>query len=150
MLARPSLSEIHSVLAAHNALIVHFSGTPKGAGSDFEYLFPFDLEEVVARRCLTGISCSTVMPDDEFRDPSSANATGCIGVIVSPLTPSSILDACPTDCGTYMEGGIRQVSNARDMTSLDFQAAISKRPNGSYNEWVIADYEVRPELLPSY
>jgi hypothetical protein len=142
MFARPSLSEIHSVLAAHGALIVHFSGTPKGAGSNFEYLFPFDLKEVIAGRSQTGLSCSTVMPGDEFRDLSSANATGCIGVILRPLTPGSVLDAQPTDCGTCMEDGVRRVPHARDMTATDFDATIFGRANGDYNEWAIADYQV--------
>lgn len=142
MFARPSLSDIHRVLAAHSALIVHFSGTPKGSGSNFEYLFPYDLEEVIAGRSQTGISCSTVMPGDEFRDLSSPNATGCIGVILIPLAPGSVLDAHPTDCGSYMEDGVRKVPHARDMTTSDFEATISGRVNGDYNEWVIANYKV--------
>ena len=142
MLARPSLSDIHGVLAAYSAVIVHFSGTPKGAGSNFEYPFPSDLAEVIAGRSQTGLSCSTVMPGDEFSDLCSANATGCIGVVLGPRTPHSVLDAHPNDCGTYIEDGVRQVPHARDMTAPDLDATIADRANGSYNEWVIADYRV--------
>ncbi len=142
MFARPSLSEIHCVLAAHGALIVHFSGTPKGAGSNFEYPFPSDLQEVIACRSQTGLSCSTVMPGDEFADLCRANATGCIGVILRLRTPCSVLDARASDCGTYMEDGVRKVSHPRDMTASDFSATISGRANGNYNEWVIADFQV--------
>ncbi|MDP5280076.1 hypothetical protein Q9Q95_14185 [Sphingomonas sp. DG1-23] len=142
MVMRPSLSDIHGVLAAHSAVIVHFSGTPKGGGSTFEYPFPRDLEEVIAGRSLTGLSCSTVMPGDEFCDLNRANATGCIGVLLGLQTPQSVLDAHPHDCGTYMADGVRQVPHARDMTASDFDATITGRANGEYNEWVIANYQV--------
>ena len=68
MFTRPNLAEIHTVLAKHNALIVHFSGTPKGAGSDFEQLFPSDLREVIEGNAQTGLCCSTVLPGDNFAD----------------------------------------------------------------------------------
>lgn len=142
MATRPSLSDIHGVLAAHGAVIVHFSGTPKGAGSTFECPFPFDLEKVIAGRSQTGLSCSTVIPGDEFKELASANATGCVGVVLGPQTPNSILDAHPNDCGTYMENGVRQVPQARDMTASDLDATITGRADGGYNEWVIADYRV--------
>lgn len=142
MFTRPSLCEIYSVLAEHKALIVHFSGTPKGSGSGFEDSFPSDLKKVIAGRSQTGISCSTVMPGDEFRDLCRANATGCIGVILTLLAPDSVMDAHPADCGSYVEDGVRKVPKARDMTKSELEATISKRAQDSYNEWVIARYKV--------
>lgn len=142
MPARPTLSEIHRVLANRLALVVHFSGTPKGAGSDFTHLFPADLAEVIKGTSQSGLSCSTVLPGDEFDDLERANATGCVGVVLGPMTPDSVLDAHPRDCGSYMVDGLRQVPHARDMTMGDLDATIAGRATDSYNEWVIADYRV--------
>ena len=82
------------------------------------------------------------MPHDEFRDLCSANATGCIGVIFTLLAPDSVMDVHPTDCGSYIEDGVRKVPKARDLTKSDLEATISERANQSYNEWVIAGYKV--------
>jgi len=142
MFTRPHLAEIHNVLAKYNALIVHFSGTPKGAGSNFEHLFPLDLIEVIKGNAHTGLSCSTVLPGDNFANLDSANATGCIGVILGMKTNQSIRDAHYTDSGSGMENGIRIVPNARDMTVSEIENTISNRAPDEYNEWVIADYKV--------
>jgi hypothetical protein len=140
--ARPSLPEIHSVLRKHDGLIVHFSGTPKGAGSDFEERFPDDLKKVIGGYGHSGLSTSVVMPKDEFRDCTRANATGCIGVVLGLTSPQSILDAHPHDCGSSMLDGARQTPNARDMTIDDIEATITSRANAEYNEWVVANYTV--------
>lgn len=149
--ARPGLDEIHAVLATHRALIVHFSGTPKGGGSDYEHLYPADLEEVIAGRCNGGLSCSTVMPGDEFADLNRANATGCVGVILGLKAPQSILDAHRRDCGTFVQDGVRQVPHARDMNAADLNETIAARPADTYNEWVIGRYDVLGILaVPPY
>lgn len=130
------------MLAGYQALIVHFSGTPKGAGADFGDLYPDDLKKVVAGKCLGGLSCSTVMPGDEFADLHRANATGCVGVILGLKSPRSLLDAHPSDCGSRVVERRREFQRARDMTIGDIEETISGRRPESYNEWGVADYVV--------
>lgn len=139
---RPSLPDIHAILGGHCALIVHFSGTPKGGGSDFELAFPNDLAKVISGQSQSGLSCSVVMPNDEFADLEHANATGSIGLVLGLTSEQSLIDAHPCDCGTFMENGFRQVPNARDMTVENIEDTVTCRKGDSYNEWVIANYSV--------
>ena len=140
--ARPTVSDIYSILRRHCALIVHFSGTPKGAGSEFEFAFPDDLGELVYGHVRSGVSSSVVMPNDEFDDFKCANATGCIGAILGLQSEQSLVDAHPSDCGSFMTGGVRDVPNARDMTAQDIERTITDRRPDDYNEWVIANFSV--------
>ncbi len=139
---RPSLTDIHALLSGHCGLIVHFSGTPKGAGSDFDLLFPDDLRKVANGHSQSGLSCSIVKPTDEFAHLSYANATGCIGVVLGLQSEHSLVDAHPHDCGTFMVDGVRQTPSARDMTTHHIDATITCRASGNYNEWIIANYSV--------
>lgn len=139
---RPILPDIHAVLRKYEGLIVHFSGTPKGAGSNFDFLFPDDLKEVLSGQSQTGLSCSVVMPNDEFGDLACANATGCIGIVLRMRSEQSLLDAHPGDCGSFMKDGVRQTPKARDMSAADVEQTITDRANCTYNEWVVADYSV--------
>lgn len=137
---RPTVEEIYALLCRHSALIVHFSGTPKGAGSTYEHLYPADLQEVIRGACQGGLSCSTVMPGDEFADLANANATGCVGVILGLNSGQSIIDAHSRDCGTMVEAGARVVPTTRDLSVNDLERTILERASGTYNEWVIGDY----------
>lgn len=140
--ARPRLPDIHAILRKHCALIVHFSGTPKGGGSNFELAFPDDLRKVISGQSQSGLSCSVVLPNDEFSDLERANATGCIGLVLGLTSEQSLIDAHPYDCGTFMKNGSRQVPNARDMTAENIEDTVTSRKGDSYNEWVIANYSV--------
>ena len=43
-----TVDDIYRILAKHNALIVHFSGTPKGAGNGINnFFYPDDLKNVI-------------------------------------------------------------------------------------------------------
>ena len=139
---RPTLQEINDLLRQHTALIVHFSGTPKGSGSEYDYHYPEDLKKVTAGHCQGGLSCSTVMPNDNFSDLKIANATGCVGVILGLNSKNSVIDVNAADCGTYVVNDVRIVPNYRDLSIVDLEQTIDDRPSGNYNEWVINDYQV--------
>ncbi len=136
------IAQVYEFLGRHRALLVHFSGTPKGAGSNFEHLYPADLQSVIKHDAASGVSCSAVRPGDEFDDFETANATGCIGVVLGLQNKHSLVGADPHDCGSRMEGGVRKVFKERDITIDDLEETFTKRPSGSYNEWVIKDYVV--------
>jgi len=133
---KPEICEVHKLLEKHDALIVHFSGTPKGAGSDFDYNFPGDLRKVAEGSAITGISCSVVTPRDQFACLEKANATGCIGVIVGLSAPDSLVAASPGDCGSYMVEGKRVVIE-QNLNLSGLNDTIINREADSYNEWVI-------------
>jgi len=140
--ARPTVDATYAMLRRRGALMVHFSGTPKGAGSTYTHLYPLDLQEVIRDGCHGGLSCSTVMPGDEFTDLKNANATGCVGVILGLKSGGSIKDVHRRDCGTRVENGVRVYPNARDLAIGDLEQTITGRSPCSYNEWVIGDYVV--------
>jgi hypothetical protein len=56
MADKPQVPEVHEFLRKYNALVVHFSGTPKGAGSNFEHRFPNDLLHVVGGNAQSGFN----------------------------------------------------------------------------------------------
>ena len=139
-LARPSVSDVHGVLSSRNALIVHFSGAPKGTGRERGFLYPDDLQHVLQGLANGGISCSTVMPGDVF-DGIGRNATGCIGVIIDLITPESLTSVFHEDCGSIeIVDGIRTVARPFDIHIKDVEDSIALRRPGCYNEWVIRDF----------
>jgi len=139
-LARPSVSDVHGVLSGRNALIVHFSGSPKGAGRDRGFLYPADLQHVLHGRANGGVSCSTVMPGDVFHGVCR-NATGCMGVIVDLMTPTSLTAVSHDDCGSIeLPDGTRTVANPVDIHIKDVEDSIVLRRPGCYNEWVVRDF----------
>lgn len=96
---RPELADVHQFLRKHNALIVHFSGAPKGGGIERNSMFPNDLEHVVEGRAMGGLSCSVVRPGDVFHG-FERNATGCIGVVLDLQSKDSLVAVDPHDCGS--------------------------------------------------
>jgi hypothetical protein len=143
-LSKPKISEVHAFLRKHNGLIVHFSGAPKGAGKERgpAHLFPADLQHVIERRAMGGLSCSVVCPGDTFHG-FERNATGAIGVVLDLSTDASLVAAHPHDCGSREdEHGNRIVPNERDISPDDLERTLRDRPIGDYNEWVLRDYQV--------
>jgi hypothetical protein len=134
---KPEIADVYSFLRRHNALIVHFSGTPKGAGSNFDYLYPADLQNVTALGGMGGLSCSAVRSGDEFADLDRANATGCVGVVLGLQSKASLVAADPNDCGSRVENGVRIVPMEKDLTISDLEETFTKRPSDGYNEWVM-------------
>src|SRR6185295_14284490 len=81
-----------------------------------------------------------VRPGDNFHG-INRNATGCIGVIVRPRSPDSIVDVGHSDVGSGEdEDGNRDASGARDISIEELRSTLDRRVY--YNEWVVKDYEV--------
>jgi hypothetical protein len=138
---KPLVSVIKRILEQRNGLIVHFSGAPKGAGVERGSYYPADLQHVCAGHAMGGVSCSVVLPADNFSG-DYRNATGCIGLVLELTEPDSLVAVFPVDCGSMEEDGNRVVENPRDITSQDVEDSISQRPADRYNEWVLRDFRV--------
>jgi hypothetical protein len=139
---KPDLREIHDFLRGRNALIVHFSGAPKGAGVDrgAAHLFPVDLQHVIAGHAMGGVSCSVVHPGDVFHG-FERNATGCIGVVLGLKSKESLVALDRHDCGSIEDAsGNRIVKRERDITPADLASTLDDRDD--YNEWIVRDYVV--------
>lgn len=141
-LLKPEIPEIHSVLAKYNGLIVHFSGAPKGSGADRDNPFPKDLQHVINGCAQGGISCSIVMPGDNFYG-IDRNATGCVGVVIDLQTSKSLVAVDSSDCGSIEnDEGVRIVACECDITSTEVDESITRRKRTSYNEWVVRNFNV--------
>lgn len=129
-----NLQELYSLLRSHNALVVHFSGTPKGVG--VETRFPDDLINSIANGNRFSLSSSTVMPGDYFLDDRqrNRNATGTIGIILSFNSESSLMAVSAKDAGTNIARQDRAVE------LVECEASISDRIG--YNEWNVCQYSV--------
>lgn len=140
---KPSPNEVNRVLRRHNALIVHFSGAPKGSGKMRDnHLYPNDLLHAINNPAQCQLSCSLVVPSDNFSG-FARNATGCIGVILGLKSNQSILAAFADDCGSAEdENGSRCVPNQPTLTPACLENTITDRARGSYNEWIVKDYIV--------
>ncbi len=137
-----SKTKIYEVLYEHNALIVHFSGCPKGAGVEREdHMYPNDLKYVLDGNAQGGLSCSTVKPGDCFYG-IERNATGCVGVLLGLKTDNSLRAVSPDDCGSFEYSGARESYLANEVTLESVSESITSRGIGGYNEWIVADYEV--------
>ncbi|CAN7597509.1 hypothetical protein LJR069_004421 [Variovorax paradoxus] len=133
------MDEISDFLRRHEALIVHCSGTPKGVGPGQSY-YPEDLQSVLRGDAQGGISCSVVKPGDLFHGPTR-HATGSVGLVIAPTTPSSLVAVDPRDAGSQVKDGIRSVAHERDIGVPDLDRCFAARGD-HYNEWVVRDFNV--------
>jgi hypothetical protein len=140
---RPDVADVYALLRKFNALVVHFSGAPKGSGIERQdHLYPNDLHHVINGYSMGGLSCSVVLPGDNFHG-FERNATGCIGVILGFNKPESLKDASNSDCGSIEDGkGNRVTQNPRDISLKDLEKTINERNPKTYNEWVVSCYKV--------
>lgn len=140
---RPTVQEMYDVLKKYNALIVHFSGAPKGAGaSRNNNLYPNDLQHAINGHAQGGLSCSTVIPRDNFQG-LYRNATGCIGIVLGLKGKESLSGAYPKDCGSNEDEKNKRLSFIQNELAItDIENTITNRPFGNYNEWIIKDYNV--------
>ena len=137
---KPEISDVYEFLRQRNALIVHFSGAPKGSGVDRgdKHLYPADLRHVLASKAMGGVSASAVQPGDVFHG-FERNATGCIGVVLGLRDKDSLVAVDPRDCGSIEdESGNRIVQHEKDISIADLRRSFADRE--SYNEWVIRKY----------
>ena len=137
-----SKANVYDVLREHQALLVHFSGCPKGAGAEREdHLYPHDLQSVLDGKAHSGLSCSTVMPRDCFGG-FDRNATGCVGALLGLQSGDSLKAVSAGDCGSALIAGVREIGLADTVTLDSVVRSISNRKPGHYNEWIVANYEV--------
>jgi hypothetical protein len=142
MPVKPEIADVHAFLRKYKALVVHFSGAPKGSGKGRGYFFPSDLRHVIEGNAMGGISCSVVIPGDVFSGPD-ANATGSIGVVVDLRTPASLVGADASDLGSFEdENGNRTILHEAELTVADLEDTLTGRGKGEYNEWVVRDFTV--------
>lgn len=137
-LLRPPLKDIYEFLDSQQALIVHFSGAPKGIGADRGRLFPEDLLAVLDGAGAEGLSCSAVRPGDIFSG-LTRNAIGCIGLILKPRSPQSLVGVGPSDLGSEEVDGVRRAPS-QHITVEVLRESFDSRKN--YNEWVVRDFDV--------
>ncbi len=139
---KPTIATVHRMLQRHNALIVHFSGAPKGVGESAR-LFPDDLRHVANGNAMGGVSCSTVAPGDIFsRIPSASNGTGFVGVVIDLQVKESLIGVDPADCGSSLDvHKIRHVKVEKDIFVKDLDATMGSART-HYNEWVIRNFKV--------
>jgi len=138
---KPTLSEVHHVLRKHSALIVHFSGAPKGSGVERGHFYPQDLHHVLEGNAKGGVSCSVVCPTDQFYG-TKRNAIGCIGLVLDLVEPNSLVAASSNDCGSIENNGTRIVQREVDITVSDLENSIADRQLGSHNEWVLRNFRI--------
>lgn len=135
-----TVDEIHDLLRHHNALIVHFSGVPKGVGLGKKE-FPCDLRDAINGSAAFHLSCSIILPPDRFSlFGETPPATGMIGIILDISSPDSITYVSHTDGGSYydQEGTKHPI---QDVTAANCKASIVGRIG--YNEWAVRNYLVR-------
>ncbi|MFM0292241.1 hypothetical protein P0D68_03710 [Paraburkholderia sp. RL17-380-BIE-A] len=144
MYQRPPVSDIYSLLRTSNSLIVHFSGIAPGTGNPGERLYyPDDLRNVVTGGAMGGVSCSVISPGDIFgQTENNNNATGCVGVVLGLLSPSSLLDVHAGDGGSTVLPNGQRDANPKSLNLTDLQETITGRHRGTYNEWVVGNYKV--------
>jgi hypothetical protein len=141
MAIKPTVEDIHAFLAGRMALIVHFSGLPKGTG--YQISFPDDLREAIANAGIYRLSCSLIKPGDLYdTDPTRSNATGTIGIIIDLAAANSIIAVDPSDAGSGVDPIThRKIFSDRDISVADCVKSLDGRT--TYNEWGIQDYVVR-------
>jgi hypothetical protein len=133
---KPDVEEVHAFLREHNALIVHFSGTPpSGCG---KHHFPADLRNVLDLGAMTGLSCSLVVPGDNFDDGKGPrNAYGSVGVILDLTDKDSLATATAGDGGALIVNCAREFDE-RDLDIQKVKDSLLKRDGA--NEWGIRNY----------
>lgn len=141
--ARPEVARIHELLREWGGLVVHFSGVPKGVPSTFNQPYPGDLLQIADGKAQGGLSCSAVRPTDIF-DGFHTHAWGCVGVIVRPRAPHSLIGVSAGDLGSWSDDdGDRHCEPAnRDVNLEEVRDSLFGRLGVTRNEWVVRDYDV--------
>jgi len=128
-----TVDEARTFLRRRNALIVHFSGCPKGVG--FDTCYPDDLVQATANPHW-GLACSVVKPGDGI-----GNAFGFVGIIVDVTKDTSVVAVSTDDCGSQVDRGTGK-RIALDMIPTAEKCEKSLDERTKHNEWVVEDYEV--------
>ena len=136
-MSRPSIQEYRDFLRRHQALIVHFSGCPKGVG--LEIYYPDDLSGVIADSSM-GVSASVLKLGDTRR-----NAFGVVGVILDISRPESIISVKGDDGGSSIDKGTGKRGPRQAVITLDmFEESLVR---DLHNEWAVEDFTVKGVLI---
>ena len=133
------LTEIQNVLRTHRALIVHFSGTPRGIGDGQNRPdFPQDLHEVIANAGSWEIACSTA---SSGQNRAGGHFLGEFGLILRCRDGASLLGVCNQDAGSFYNAaaGKRHIGECDPPTVASCHWSITQRIR--HNEWILANYE---------
>lgn len=133
---KPSINEIYDFLNEVSGLVVHFSGCPKGVGPGID-LYPYDLIKIIKGQMTGGISCSLIIPGDNFS--VDGNATGAIGVIVG-FDEDGLVAVSSKDCGSRTDGNHIRYSEGKDINMEDLGSSLTDRQ--TYNEWIIKQNKI--------
>lgn len=141
--ARPDVADVHALLREWGGIVAHFSGIPKGMPCRFNKPYPQDLLSIIGGSAQGGLSCSVVRCTDIF-DGFYTHAWGCIGVIVRPRSPHSLVGTSPGDLGSSSDDdGDRHCEPAdRDVGLGEVRESLFSRLDVVRNEWVVRDYDV--------
>jgi len=135
MLTDP-ITKLHAAMRSRPALIVHFSGVPKGTGHPMQY--PGDLAKALADTQEI-LCCSTIEPGDLARRPPAA--TGSVGVVVGPIDEASIIFVHHDDVGSSPSTAERRKRDRRT-TVADCVRSFTRDGVLPYNEWLVGPYRV--------
>lgn len=130
------IADLRAALRAKPALIVHFSGVPKGIGHSRRY--PQDLELVLANPNEI-LCCSTIEPGDLDRRPPGA--TGSVGVVLDPIDEASVVFVHYDDVGSPPSTDERR-STDRQTSVADCVRSFTRDGLFPYNEWLVGPYRV--------
>lgn len=143
-------ADVHSFLASHNALIVHFASSPFLMG--MQHVFPDSLHHVLAAHAAgapLSLACSAITPSDQFGIASSVrNGTGTVGLVLRPQQDSSVIAVGHKDAGSQIDPATQKrifprqtLTRAKLDDSLHLRGTVDG-PSAAYNEWGIENYDV--------
>ncbi len=135
MLTDP-IGDLHAALRSRPALIVHFSGVPKGVGHSVQY--PDDLQWALTNPHEI-LCCSTIEPGDFIAAPM--RATGTVGVVVGPENEEGIVFVCQDDVGSPPNTVDRLAWN-RPLSVGHCRRSFTRNGNTPYNEWLVGPYRI--------
>lgn len=130
------VSDLRALLRERPALIVHFSGCPRGIGRDINY--PFDLRGVIADPQEI-ICCSTIEPHDF--DALPFGGSGYVGVVLDPLDEKSVVYVDHEDHGAPPSTPQRLAMN-RPESLANCARTFTRDGATPYNEWLVGPSRV--------
>ncbi len=132
------LDDIRNILRNENALVVHFSGTPRGiGGGQIRPDFPADLQQVAKNAHVWEVACSTVSTG---QTRGTGSIIGSVGLILQCQDGGSLLGVFHDDAGSWYDPstGRRNLGCCVVPTTASCTSSIKNRVH--YNEWVLRDY----------
>ncbi|KLW59434.1 hypothetical protein SK58_03873 [Enterobacter sp. BIDMC93] len=137
---KPTTNEIYDFLNEVSGLVVHFSGCPKGIGRGRGLYYPDDLNKIIKGEVHGGISCSLIIPGDNYCFFSDeTKAIGAIGVIVG-FDEDGLVAVSSKDCGSYTDDDYIRHTDKKDIRIEDLRNSLTERQ--TYNEWIIQQNKI--------